>query len=99
MLAVAFAAFFYAETVNESLKQSTLEKAYIGFGSDVQGQVGQSATVPRSFPFPTTFANYANGAAVFGPGEGTSADMLTVDPKTLPAAIHWEARGARRRPP
>ena len=56
VLAVSFAAFFYAETVSESLKQSTLEKAYIGFGSDVQGQVGQYATVPRGLPFPTTFA-------------------------------------------
>ena len=91
VLAVSFAAFFYAETVNESLKQSTLEKAYIGFGSDAQGQVGQSAIVPRTFPFPTTFANYANGAAVFGPGEGTSADVLTVDPKTLAGAIHWRS--------
>jgi putative ABC transport system permease protein len=97
VLAVSFAAFFYAETVNESLKQSTLEKAYIGFGSDVQGQVGESAVVPRNFPFPTTFANYANGAAVYGPGEGTSADVLTVDPKTLAGAIHW--RSAWGRPP
>ena len=91
VLAVSFAAFFYAETVNESLKQSTLEKAYIGFGSDAEGQVGQSAVVPRTFPFPTTFANYANGAAVYGPGEGTSADVLTVDPRTLAGAIHWRS--------
>ncbi len=95
VLAVAFAAFFYAETINESLKQSTLDKAYIGFGSDAEGQVGQSATVQRSFPFPTTFADYANGAAVFGPGEGISADLLTVDPKTLAAAIHWRSAWGR----
>jgi hypothetical protein len=97
VLAVSFAAFFYAETVNESLSQTTLEKAYIGFGSDAQGQVGQSATVPRSFPFPTTFADYANGAAVFGPGEGTEADVLTVDPATLAGTIHW--RGSWGAPP
>jgi putative ABC transport system permease protein len=86
ILAVAFAAFFYAETIDESLKETTLAKAYIGFGSDVQGQAGDSAVVPRSFPFPTTFASYASGAGTT-PG-GLTVDVLTVDPKTLPAAIH-----------
>ncbi len=91
VLAVSFAAFFYAETVNASLVGSTLEKAYIGFGSDAEGQVGESATAPRSFRFPTTIVSYANGAASIGGVDGTQADVLTIDPKTLPAAIHWQA--------
>jgi putative ABC transport system permease protein len=92
ILAVSFSAFFYAATIDESLHSSTLEKAYIGVGSDASGQVGRSATVPRSFTFPMTFATYSNGAATIGSGEGSvEADLLTVDPKTLPAAIHWRS--------
>lgn len=91
VLAVSFAAFFYASTIDESLNQSTLEKAYIGFGSDAEGQVGQSATIPASFPFPTTFADYVNGAATIGGADGSQADVLTVDPRTLPGAIHWRS--------
>jgi putative ABC transport system permease protein len=91
VLAVAFAAFFYAATVDESLTQSTLAKAYIGFGSDAEGQIAESASLPRTFPYPSTIVSYASGGAELGSRDGMQADVLTVDPRTLPAAVHWES--------
>lgn len=88
--AVAFGAFFYAETLAASLAQTTDEKAYMSNGSDVAGLVQESVLLPRSFPYPLTKVQFGNGAGAVNSSIGPQVDVMLVDPRTLPAVLHWQ---------
>ena len=54
VLAVSLGGLVYAEMLMASLTETTAQKAYIGVGSDVQGQVGSVDLPPRSLRYPAT---------------------------------------------
>jgi hypothetical protein len=88
--AVALGAFFYAEALAGSLRETTNQKAYIAIGGDVAGIVQASEVLPREFPYPLTKVEFGNGAAAANSSIGTQLDVLVVDPTTLPSVLHWE---------
>jgi FtsX-like permease family protein len=85
--AVAFGAYFYAQTLAASLTRNVTEKAYVAYGGDVQGLADGSTPLPRGFPYPATELDYANQSATLGDGTGT--DVMAVDPATLGSVIRW----------
>jgi putative ABC transport system permease protein len=87
--AVCFGAYFYAEALAASVNRSVDEKAAIAYGGDVQGIVSDTQTLPRRFRFPLTRVEYANQAATIDDAEGAPADVMTVDPATLPSVMYW----------
>jgi putative ABC transport system permease protein len=89
--AVAFGALFYAATLASSLTKTTREKAYVAVGGDVSAQVLGSTPLPKSFPYPITELEYANGAASLGTSVGTQADVMTVDPLSFSRTLHWSS--------
>jgi putative ABC transport system permease protein len=86
--AAALGAFFYVETLASSLHQTTLEKAYMATGSDAQAIVQDSQLLPRSFPYPITRVQFSNQNASLP--DGTTIDVMLVDPATLLSALHWQ---------
>ena len=86
--AVAFGAYFYAQALAGSLGRSVSEKAYVSYGGDVNA-LSSGQPLPRHFPYPLTTVTYGNQAATLGSADGTAADVLAVDPATLPAVIRW----------
>jgi hypothetical protein len=90
MLAVSLGGLVYAEMLLASLRETTAEKAYIGIGSDVQGQVASVDLPPRSLRYPAATVSWGNGAAMINTPAGEQVDVLTVDPKTLPSVLHWK---------
>jgi putative ABC transport system permease protein len=89
--AVSLGAFFYVETLANSLHHTTIEKAYMATGSDAQAVVQDSQTIPRSFPYPATKIQFGNQVATLGSSIGTAIDVMVVDPATLIRTLHWEA--------
>ena len=87
--AVALGACFYAEALSESLTHTTVEKAYIGNGSDAQGSIQPSQSAPGNFPYPITKVEYTN-QGVYVDNENNPGDLMTVDPSTLVSTLHWQ---------
>jgi putative ABC transport system permease protein len=87
--AVSFGAYFYAEALTASVARSVDEKASIAYGGDVQGIVSDTQALPRRFPYPLTRIVYANQVATIGDAAGAAADVMTVDPATLPSVMYW----------
>jgi putative ABC transport system permease protein len=88
--AVALGACFYAEALSESLTHATVEKAYIGNGSDVQGSIQPNQSAPRNFPYPITKIEYTN-QGVYVDNENNPGDLMTIDPATLASTLHWQS--------
>jgi putative ABC transport system permease protein len=89
--AVAFGAFFYAETLAVSLAHTTTEKAYMATGSDAEATVFPSQPRPASFPYPVTKVEFGNQVASVGGALGQQADVILVDPATMIQTLHWES--------
>jgi putative ABC transport system permease protein len=87
--ATALGAFFYVETLASSLRQSTIEKAYMANGSDAQAIVQESQRLPISFPYPITRVQFSNQSA--STLDGTPVDVMLVDPETLSHTLHWQS--------
>jgi putative ABC transport system permease protein len=87
--ATALGAFFYVETLASSLRQSTIEKAYMANGSDAQAIVQESQRLPISFPYPITRVQLSNQSA--STLDGTPIDVMLVDPETLSHTLHWQS--------
>jgi len=88
--AIALGAFFYAETLSASLRETALEKAYIGTGSDVQGTIEDSQPLPRGFPFPIARVQLANQTATVGGPFGRQVDVLLVEPRSVASVLQWQ---------
>jgi len=88
--AVALGACFYAEALSESLTHSTVEKAYIGNGSDAQGSIQPNQSAPRRFPYPITKIEYTN-QGVYVDNENNPGDLMAIDPSTLVSTLHWQS--------
>ena len=87
--AVAFGAYFYAQSLSSSISGSVTQKASIAYGGDVQGLLDDIGPTPKSFPYPLTELQYATEAASLGSPSGPESDLLAVDPATLGSVIHW----------
>jgi hypothetical protein len=87
--AIALGVLLYAQTLVSSLEDSVRQKAYIAAGSDAQGIVDATQPAPRHFPFPVTRAEIVYGGGRLGNADGDAVDVMGIDPKTLPAAVHW----------
>jgi putative ABC transport system permease protein len=89
--AIAFGAFFYAETLAVSLAHTTIEKAYMATGSDAQATIFPSQPRPASFPYPVTKVQFANQTATADGPLGPNVDVMLVDPATLAQTLHWQS--------
>lgn len=78
---VSFGALTFAEILGRSLDASSVEKAYVANGSDVQGLIDPEQPPPRAFPFPITKVEEAFGVAHLA--DGSPVEILAVDPETL----------------
>jgi FtsX-like permease family protein len=82
---VSFCALTFAEILGRSLDASSVEKAYVANGSDVQGLIDPEQPPPRSFPFPITKVEEAFGVAHLD--DGSPVEILAVDPRTLARVV------------
>jgi len=89
--AVAFGAYFYAESLSVSLTRSVTEKSYIAYGGDAQALISASIPIPRRFPYPVTEITEGNEVATLDGPAGPQADVFEVDPATLGSVIRWFA--------
>ncbi len=87
--AVAFGAYFYAQSLSSSIGDSVTQKASIAYGGDVQGLLDAVGPTPKGFPYPMTELEYANGAASLGSPSGPDSDILAIDPASLGSVIRW----------
>ena len=88
--AVALGAFVYAETLSNSLRHTTVEKAYMATGSDAQVTTEASVVLPHAFPYPITKLELGNQDATLDGPDGPQADTMVVDPATLAGTLHWQ---------
>ena len=96
--AVSFGAFFYAETLATSLKQTTDEKAYTANGSDVAALVQESEVMPRNFPYPITKIEFGHGSGAANTSIGAAARRARRRPaQAAVASCTGRAPGARTR--
>jgi hypothetical protein len=79
--------FVQAQVVTRSLETTVEAKAKLFVGSDVQAQIAESSTVPDPFPLPVTKVTQVLDAGTFA--NGTSFDLLAVDPATIERAAYW----------
>ncbi len=86
--AVAFGAYFYAESLSASLTRSVTEKSYAAYGGDAQALVAAPTPVPRGFPYPVTEITEGNQVATLGGPTGPQADVFEIDP-ALGSVIRW----------
>ena len=82
---VSFCALTFAEILGRSLDASSVEKAYVANGSDVQGLIDPAQPPPQSFPFPITKVEEAFGIAYLD--DGSAVEVLAVDPRTLAQVV------------
>ena len=82
---ISFCALTFAEILGRSLDASSVEKAYVANGSDVQGLIDPEQPPPRSFPFPITKVEEAFGIAHLD--DGSPVEILAVDPRTLAQVV------------
>ena len=82
---VSFCALTFAEILGRSLDASSVEKAYVANGSDVQGLIDPEQPPPRSFPFPITKVEEGFGIAHLD--DGSPVEILAVDPRTLAQVV------------
>ncbi len=88
VVAVSLGSLLYVETLAGSLDQTTIEKAYMATGSDASAVVQNAQLLPRSFPYPLTLVQFSNQSASLP--DGTSIDVMLVDPKGLQRTLHWQ---------
>jgi putative ABC transport system permease protein len=86
--AVSLGSLFYVETLAGSLDQTTLEKAYMATGSDASALVPSGQPIPGAFPYPVALVQFGNQAAQLD--DGTSVDVMLVDPASLARTLHWQ---------
>jgi hypothetical protein len=88
-IATGVASLAFAEILKASLAASTSEKAFVANGSDVQGIVEPTKSIPRSFPYPATKVADLFDAALLASGQ--PVDVMTVDPPSLARVLapHW----------
>ena len=89
---VSFCALTFAEILGRSLHASSVEKAYVANGSDVQGLIDPEQPPPRSFPFPITKVEEAFGIAHLD--DGSPVEILAVDPRTLAQVVPRQRRAS-----
>src|SRR5581483_9922146 len=89
--AVSLGSLVYAETFAASLANTTTEKAYMAIGSDANATIDQSQQLPARFPYPLTKVEWGNGAADANGSDGEQVDVITINPKTFPRALHWQS--------
>jgi putative ABC transport system permease protein len=89
VIAISLGSLFYVETLAGSLRQTTIEKAYMATGGDANALIGDGQPIPRSFPFPVTRVQFANQNASLA--DGTPVDVMVVDPLTLARTLHWQS--------
>lgn len=88
-VAAGVASLGFAQILRTSLATNSHEKALVANGSDVQGLIDSTHSVPPSFPFPATRVT-----EVFAAGQldsGRRIDVVRVDPASLERtlAAHW----------
>jgi hypothetical protein len=86
-VAAGFGTFAYAATLSASLERSSVEKAYVANGSDVQGLVDPAKRVYGRFPFPLAVAEIDQRDA--STPSGQSVDLIAGDPAALARTIRW----------
>jgi hypothetical protein len=79
--------FVQAQVVTRSLETTVEAKAKLFVGSDVQAQIAETSPVPDPFPLPLTKVTQVLDAGTFA--NGTSFDLLAVDPTTIERAAYW----------
>ncbi|MDQ3890020.1 MAG: hypothetical protein M3312_05655 [Actinomycetota bacterium] len=91
--ALALGIFVYAHTLVRSLEHAVELKSLVFVGSDVAGTTSADRNLPPTFPLPATkVTKMVEG----GDLARVPADVMAVDPETLPRAVHWDARWASR---
>jgi putative ABC transport system permease protein len=86
--AVSFGSLFYVETLGASLKHTTIEKAYMATGSDANAIVGEDEALPRTSSYAFSRVQFSNQSASLP--DGTTVDVMLVDPATLVRTLHWQ---------
>ncbi len=88
-VAAGVASLAFAEILQSSLSASSTEKAFVANGSDVQGIIDPTKSLPRHFPYPLTRVGELVAAGQLSSGQ--SVDVMTVDPASLGPvlAAHW----------
>lgn len=94
--ATSFAALTYAETLDSSLTAGSAEKAYVSNGSDVQGLIDVTQSLPATFPFPIAKVQQAYSGARLGSADGAPVTLLSGDPMALARVIRWDWAGDPR---
>jgi putative ABC transport system permease protein len=90
--AVSFCALTFAEVLGQSLHASSVEKAYVANGSDVQALIDPAQAPPRSFPFPIAKVEEAFGIGHLD--DGSPVEVLALDPNTLADVVRSPAARA-----
>jgi len=92
--AVSCCALTFAEVLGTSLSSNSAEKAYVANGGDVQGLIGPLQELPRTFPYPLAKVKESfDGARL---ENGTSVELLAVEPASLRRVIRWRWSGDPR---
>jgi putative ABC transport system permease protein len=89
--ATALGAFTYAESLAASLGHSTAEKAYVATGSDAEASIAPEQSVPKLTRYPITKIEFSNQNVSLNAADGIQADVMLVDPATMPAVLHWQS--------
>jgi hypothetical protein len=98
-VSVGIASFAFATILRSSLVANVTEKAFVANGSDVQGVIDPTRSVPRSFRYPVTKVSEIFDAGTLPSGQPFEA--LIVDPASLGRVLeaHWppDVRSAVRK--
>jgi putative ABC transport system permease protein len=86
--ALSLGIFVQAQTIVRSLETTVDAKAQLFVGSDVEGRVLYETPQPPSFPLPLTRVTRLPNAGTLA--DGSSFDVLAVDPSTIAAVAYWQ---------